>query len=136
MKELTLKDAYEILKRNIRYSSGTCPGFVYMSQIEELLQNQKYDMDLVAKVRNREAVIAVDDFSIIKDLINSIYPDDPYLEDDHIGSRREYFTVENIWFNQNGSEYYQKRYWSNHFIGKDEFMETKPRINASQFLLK
>ena len=136
MKEMTLKEAYEILKRNIRYSSGTCSGFVYMSQIEELLQMPKYDMNLVAKIHNREAIIAVDDFDIIKDLINFIYPDDPYLEDEHIGSRKEYFTVENIWFNQEGSEYYQKRYWSNNFVGKDEFMEGKPRINASQFLLK
>lgn len=38
LSELTLKEAYEILKKNTKYSSGTCPGFVYLSQIEELLK--------------------------------------------------------------------------------------------------
>jgi len=37
-KDMSLSDAYEILKNNIRYSSGTCHGFVYLSQIEELLK--------------------------------------------------------------------------------------------------
>lgn len=37
-KDMALSDAYEILKQNVRYSSGTCPGFVYLSQIEELLK--------------------------------------------------------------------------------------------------
>jgi hypothetical protein len=37
-KDMSLSDAYEILKNNIRYSSGTCTGFVYLSQIEELLK--------------------------------------------------------------------------------------------------
>jgi len=38
LSEMSLKEAYEILKQNVRYSSGTCPGFVYLSQIEELLK--------------------------------------------------------------------------------------------------
>jgi hypothetical protein len=37
-KEILLSDAYEILKQNVRYSSGDCQGFVYLSQIEELLK--------------------------------------------------------------------------------------------------
>jgi hypothetical protein len=37
-KEILLRDAYEILKQNVRYSSGDCIGFVYLSQIEELLK--------------------------------------------------------------------------------------------------
>jgi len=37
-KDMSLSDAYEILKKNAKYSSGTCPGFVYLSQIEELLR--------------------------------------------------------------------------------------------------
>ena len=37
-KEVLLSDAYEVLKQNVRYSSGSCPGFVYLSQIEELLK--------------------------------------------------------------------------------------------------
>lgn len=32
-----LQEAYEILKTNARYSSGQCEGFVYLSQIEELI---------------------------------------------------------------------------------------------------
>jgi hypothetical protein len=37
-KDILLSDAYEILKQNVRYSSGDCEGFVYLSQIEELLK--------------------------------------------------------------------------------------------------
>ncbi|WP_396197424.1 hypothetical protein [Flavobacterium sp.] len=37
-REILLSDAYEILKQNVRYSSGDCEGFVYLSQIEELLK--------------------------------------------------------------------------------------------------
>jgi hypothetical protein len=37
-KAILLSDAYEILKQNVRYSSGDCQGFVYLSQIEELLK--------------------------------------------------------------------------------------------------
>jgi hypothetical protein len=37
-KAILLSDAYEILKQNVRYSSGDCEGFVYLSQIEELLK--------------------------------------------------------------------------------------------------
>lgn len=35
---MTLREAYEILKANAHYSSGQCEGFVYLSQIEELLE--------------------------------------------------------------------------------------------------
>lgn len=38
LETISLKEAYEILKKNTKYSSGTCPGFVYLSQIEELLK--------------------------------------------------------------------------------------------------
>lgn len=37
-REILLSDAYEILKQNVRYSSGDCEGFVYLSQIEEMLK--------------------------------------------------------------------------------------------------
>ncbi len=37
LETISLKEAYEILNKNVRYSSDTCPGFVYLSQIEELL---------------------------------------------------------------------------------------------------
>lgn len=37
-KDIALSDAYQILKQNVRYSSGDCKGFVYLSQIEELLK--------------------------------------------------------------------------------------------------
>jgi hypothetical protein len=135
MKEITLKEAYDMLKRNVRYSSADCAGFVYLSQIEELLQNQKYDMDLVAKIHNREAVIDVDDFSIIKDLINFIYPDDPYLEDEHETKRVIYYSMENPFFNYKITKYYKKYFWGSN-INESKEMDTKPRINASQFLLK
>jgi len=36
--EIHLRDAYDVLKENARYSSPTCGGFVYLSQIEELLK--------------------------------------------------------------------------------------------------
>lgn len=35
---MSLKDAYKVLKKNARYSSGNCEGFVYLIQIEELLK--------------------------------------------------------------------------------------------------
>jgi len=37
-KDMSLSDAYEILKNNIRHESSTGDGFVYLSQIEELLK--------------------------------------------------------------------------------------------------
>lgn len=37
-KDMALSDAYEILKTNARHESGTGDGFVYLSQIEELLK--------------------------------------------------------------------------------------------------
>jgi hypothetical protein len=37
-KDMALSDAYEILKQNARYESGTGDGFIYLSQIEELLK--------------------------------------------------------------------------------------------------
>jgi len=37
-KDMALSDAYEILKQNVRHESGTGDGFVYLSQIEELLK--------------------------------------------------------------------------------------------------
>jgi len=37
---ITLQEAYNILKANAHYSSGQCEGFVYLSQIEELLEDE------------------------------------------------------------------------------------------------
>lgn len=53
-----------------------------LEQWKEGRNKPKYNQSLINKVHNREAVIEVDDFTIIKDLINFMYPDDPYLEDE------------------------------------------------------
>lgn len=124
----TLQEAYEILKANARYSSGQCEGFVYLSQIEELLEFKptKYNQELVEKVRNREIVIEVDGFEGIKDLINYIYPDDPFLVDEFLHLRIHYFTQK-----KGGGKYF----WASN-IGTDAVIENKPRVKASEFLVK
>lgn len=134
----TLQEAYEILKDNARYSSESCEGFVYLSQIRELLEEKpKYNQSLIDKVHNREAVIEVDDFAIIKDLINFIYPDDPYLEDGLSRERIVYYTHKNPCFNLKGNIYSNKYFWCNSFYDPSNIeMEDKPRIKASEFILK
>ena len=133
---MTLQEAYDTLKTNAHYSSGQCDGFVYLSQIRELIESKpKYNQELIDKVHNREAVIEVDDFTIIKDLINFMYPDDPYLEDEYQKFRLNCFSIENPFFNDKLREVYQKHYWGSNFSGHED-METKPRIKASEFIVK
>lgn len=95
----------------------------------------KYNQELIDKVHNREAVIEVDDFTIIKDLINYIYPDDPYLGDNdgRLTLRTYYGTSPNCTYTQN--ECHVKYYWFSFFTEMNEDMKTKPRIKASEFIL-
>jgi len=134
---ITLQEAYDMLKANAHYSSGQCEGFVYLSQIRELLEAKpKYNQELIDKVHNREAVIEVDDFTIIKDLINFMYPDDPYLESvDEYDFQRTIFGTSPI-CSYPQSEYYGKYYWFSNFLDNNREMETKPRIKASEFIVK
>lgn len=124
---MTLQEAYEILKANARYSSSVCEGFVYLSQIRELLEvKPKYNQSLIDKVHNREAVIEVDGFEGIRDLINYIYPDDPFLIDEFLHLRLHYYTSRN--------KDRRKFSWASN-LGLDVEIESKPRIKASEFLL-
>ena len=123
----TLQEAYEILKANARYSSADCEGFVYLSQIEELLGKPKYNQELIEKIKNREIVIEVDGFEGIKDLINYIYLDDPFLVDDFLHLRTHYFTQRKM--------VEGKYFWASN-TGTDEVMEDKPRVKAIDFLKK
>lgn len=96
----------------------------------------KYNQELVEKVRNREIVIEVDGFEGIKDLINYIYPDDHYLEDEFQRFRLNYFSLENPFFNDKlRVEVYRKSYWGSNFAGHED-MENKPRVKAIEFLVK
>ena len=131
---MTLQEAYDILKANARYSSSVCDGFVYLSQIRELLEvKPKYKQSLINKIHNREAVIEVDGFGGIRDLINYIYPDDPFdTSEEHI-ERTYYGTSPHCPYPQ--SEHYGKYYWFSFFTEMNEDMIDKPRIKASEFLL-
>lgn len=109
-----------------------------MSKLEQWKEGRnkpKYNQSLIDKVHNREAVIEVDDFTIIKDLINFIYPDDPYLEDDdEYGCHRDIYGT-SLNDAPKESQYYGKHYWFSSFTGNNLDMQDKPRIKASEFLL-
>lgn len=96
-----------------------------MEKLEEWKRNRvisKYNQELVEKVRNREIVIEVDGFEGIKDLINYIYPDDPYLEDGYESKRFFYYT-----HNEKDKCYY----WGSAFYNGH-----KEKVKAIEFLVK
>ena len=45
---MKLEEAYKILKENVRYSHSSCEGFVYLSQIKELLNKEESHVDKLA----------------------------------------------------------------------------------------
>lgn len=89
-------------------------------------EKPKYNQKLIEKVRNRDIVIEVDGFEGIKDLIDYIYPGDQFLVDEFLHKRKFYFTT-----------YKEKNkvFWASN-IAIHEDMKGKPRIKASEFIVK
>jgi len=55
----------------------------------------KYNEELVNKVKNHEVMIKIDDWDIIGDLVNYIYPKDHWKERIHNDPRRFIYTMYN-----------------------------------------
>jgi hypothetical protein len=97
----------------------------------------KYNQELVNKVKNHEVMIKIDDWSIIEDLVNHIYPNDKWPPKRDIESRKFVYTMYNPkYYNFNSDA---PLYWGcNVDLNNDGFKGKSGMavVNASKFLIK